>query len=116
MEILLLVFLAGLVVAGLHITNRGRSSLFSAPETLGDRTVPNDLDSTAAGDIYSDPMYSHLPGNIYYVPDESSIRDDFDDICTNPAYSFLSCNIYHTDDDWHMGGPFDSSSSFKSDD
>lgn len=116
MEMLILVVLIGIVLARLYDAHHGE------PGTKND-AVPSvnaahdDLPFHSSSgiynhDIFTDPAYSHIPGNIYYqalINLADGTSDD--DLCTNPAYSLLACDIYHGDDDWQMGSMSHCSSS-----
>lgn len=106
---------------------RRKEGIFSLPQGLNE----NNFDTTSAkptdSDVYADPVYSNLPGNIYYDEEDDMFRSRpfSDDLCTDPAYSFLTCNIYHHFDDpctshhhndWHSLSELDSFSSCRSED
>lgn len=116
MEMLILILVVGIVLANM------RSARYRARDTAAN-LIHNDslgnaetttFTSTESDDIFTSPVFSHIPGNIYHHLCDETIGNMFDDdLCTDPAYSFLACNIYHTDDDCGMNN---SSSPFQMDD
>lgn len=105
MELLILVVLIGIVLTRLYDAHDGASYTKSAASQLVDSTRydrPFHAWSESDDyDIFTNPAYSHIPGNIYYyhAPISSADGSSDDDLCTSPAYSFLPCNIHHTDED-----------------
>lgn len=68
-------------------------------------------DSDDDDDWITDPLYSHMPGNIYHHDDTGiGCGHDSSDWMTDPSCSWMSGNIYHHDD------AFDSSSGIGSSD
>jgi hypothetical protein len=107
MEWIIFLVLGGFLLAGLSSSARAGTTS-TPPLTSGsmspDTDIVTSLDDTdsLASDIYTDPAYSHLPGNIYYHLRDDGLNSDMtDDLCTNPAYDFLACNIHHRHDEWH---------------
>lgn len=60
-------------------------------------------------DLLTNPVYSHLPGNIFHASEANKIGTGFDpeigddldsgpDYITDPIYSYMPCNIYYSDD------------------
>lgn len=116
MEMLILILVVGIALVGMHSVRRPADATTTNAALMDDSsdTAANAPMSVISDDIYTNPAYSHIPGNIHqHLHDETTGGMFDDDLCTNPAYSFLECNIFHRDDDWHTDS---SSSSFGMDD
>ena len=57
-------------------------------------------------DIMHDPMYRHLPGNIYHKPDTIH-HSSSSDYHTSPTYSHLPGNIHHSSSSDHHSSSSD---------
>jgi hypothetical protein len=71
-------------------------------------------------DLLTNPIYSHLPANIFYSRDEDIASTDIEseividtvpDYITDPIYSYMPGNIYYSDD---IDDPFEDSSGIHS--
>lgn len=81
------------------------------------RDAGSDWTFDDAPDLINDPIYQHLPGNIWYSSGDDSfdIGNSFDsgNIITDIEYSWFEGNIHHHDDSFSHGGfgtgsdPFD---------
>lgn len=126
MEFVALILLFAIALAT-RARLRRKGGTFSLPQS----SIDNDFDTTSAkptdSDVYADPEYLNLPGNICCDEEDDIFRSRpfGDDLCTDPAYSFLTCNIYHHHgdpctshhhNDWHNSSESDSVSSFRSQD
>lgn len=117
MELLILIAFIGVALTRIHdirLTGNGsKSEIPVFADELNGLQPSTDTSINFDDDLFTNPMYSHIPGNIYYHSQDdmfSSIANE--DLCTNPAYSYLACNIYHRDDDWNTtGSSFDCTSS-----
>jgi hypothetical protein len=106
MEVLFLILVFGIVLTNVL------GSRYRVGDTTNNALPADDLDDTEttalapieSDDIFTNPAYSYIPGNIYH-----HMYDD--DLCTDPAFSFLACNIYHRDDEWTTDSSFDRPSS-----
>lgn len=114
MELLILVAVIGVTLTRIHamrLTGTGSGSEISAfPDEPAEMQPVLQTGINFDDDLYTNPMYSHIPGNIYYHwQDDLFSNSTNEDHCTNPAYSFLACNIYHQDD-WNTTSSFDCTS------
>lgn len=116
MELLILVAVIGVALTRIHsmrLTGTGSGSVIPAFPDEPNGVQPSlHTGVNFDDDLYTNPMYSHIPGNIYYHSQDDMFSSTAnDDLCTNPAYSYLACNIYHRDDDWNTtGSSFDCTS------
>lgn len=69
-----------------------------------------------APDLINDPIYQHLPGNIWHSSGDDSFGTgntfDSGNIITDIEYSWFEGNIYHQDDSFSHGGMTDHTSTF----
>lgn len=80
------------------------------------RDAGSDWTFDDAPDLINDPIYRHLPGNIWYSSGDDSfgIGNSFDsaNIITDIEYSWFEGNIHHHDDSFSHGGMNDHGSMF----
>jgi len=70
----------------------------------------------SGSDLINDPIYRHLPGNIWHSPGDDSFGIGgslhSENIFTDINYFWMEGNIYHQDDSFSHDSMFDNSSSF----